>query len=159
MFDPVGLAKGAYHAYGETTGFKNFRGEPMPEWDDLGDTIQRAWIAAASAVRLAVEVPAATEVLAATTPLGTLQISITPQGAFVLDRADQSIAVSVELLRQIEGPELGGCVSRRDGLIVFTTINPDGRPVEVVYREAGFDPTAEPDANEGGFLLLEREPG
>lgn len=48
--DQVALAKVAYRAYGETTGFKNFRGEPMPDWDDLGDTIQRAWISAAGAV-------------------------------------------------------------------------------------------------------------
>jgi hypothetical protein len=47
---PLDLAKIAYHAYGEVTDHKNFRGEPMPEWDGLGDTIQRAWIAAASAV-------------------------------------------------------------------------------------------------------------
>lgn len=44
-------AQTAYRAYGETTGGLNFRGEPMPAWDGLGDTIQRAWIAAAAAVR------------------------------------------------------------------------------------------------------------
>lgn len=44
------LAKVAYRAYGETTDFKNFRGEPMPEWNDLGERIQKAWVAAASAV-------------------------------------------------------------------------------------------------------------
>ncbi|MFI7608913.1 hypothetical protein ACIBTV_27885 [Micromonospora sp. NPDC049366] len=44
-------ARAAYAAYGETTGGKNFRGEPMPEWDGLGETIQRAWMAAAAAVR------------------------------------------------------------------------------------------------------------
>jgi hypothetical protein len=49
-------AKAAYAAYGETTGHKNFRGEPMPEWDGLGDTIQRAWIAAAATVRRKVEI-------------------------------------------------------------------------------------------------------
>lgn len=44
------LAKVAYRAYGETTGFKNYRGEPMPEWDGLGDRIQAAWLAAVGAV-------------------------------------------------------------------------------------------------------------
>ncbi len=47
---PVEMAQVAYRAYGEVTDFKNFRGEPMPAWDDLGDTIQRAWVAAAKAV-------------------------------------------------------------------------------------------------------------
>lgn len=47
--DRVELAKIAYRAYGETTDFKNFRGDPMPEWDDLGDKIQAAWLAASSA--------------------------------------------------------------------------------------------------------------
>lgn len=45
------MAKVAYRAYGETTDFKNFRGEPMPEWGDLPDRIQQAWIAAAVAVK------------------------------------------------------------------------------------------------------------
>lgn len=45
-----GLARTAYRAYGETTDFKNFRGEPMPAWDDLGERIQSAWINATSAV-------------------------------------------------------------------------------------------------------------
>lgn len=40
------LARIAYRAYGQTTGGRNFRGDPMPGWADLGDTIQRAWIAA-----------------------------------------------------------------------------------------------------------------
>jgi hypothetical protein len=47
---PEDLAKIAYRAYGETTDFKNFRGEPMPEWENLGDRIQSAWIAASTAV-------------------------------------------------------------------------------------------------------------
>lgn len=44
------LAKAAYAAYGETTDFKNFRGEPMPAWADLGTRIQDAWAAAVTAV-------------------------------------------------------------------------------------------------------------
>lgn len=38
------LAKKAYHAYGETTNFKNYQGLPMPEWENLGEKIQKAWI-------------------------------------------------------------------------------------------------------------------
>lgn len=53
--EEVADARAAYVAYGETTGGRNFRGEPMPAWDGLGDTIQRAWIAAAAAVRARVE--------------------------------------------------------------------------------------------------------
>lgn len=50
MTDTEDLAKLTYHAYGETTDHKNFRGEPMPEWVNLGDRIQAAWIAAVTAV-------------------------------------------------------------------------------------------------------------
>lgn len=46
----VDLAIVAYTAYGRTTGFKNFRGDPMPRWDDLGEKIQEAWLAATAAV-------------------------------------------------------------------------------------------------------------
>ncbi len=42
------VARAMYAAYGETTGRKNFRGEPMPAWAELGETIQRAWLAAAT---------------------------------------------------------------------------------------------------------------
>lgn len=92
-------------------------------------------------------------------PDGTLQISLSPDGAVMIGQADQSIAVSLGLLAELQRPDFPDSVSRRDGLIVFTGVDPDGQPVEVVYREVGFNPTADPDANEGGFLLLERERG
>ena len=41
------LGRAAYHRYGQVTDFKNFRGDPMPKWEDLGEKIQQAWIAAA----------------------------------------------------------------------------------------------------------------
>lgn len=44
------LAELAYRAYGLSTDFKNFRGDPMPEWDALPDPIQLAWYASAQAV-------------------------------------------------------------------------------------------------------------
>ncbi|NEA22602.1 hypothetical protein [Actinomadura bangladeshensis] len=47
------LARTAYDAYGETTDHLNFRGEPMPAWEDLGEQIQNAWRAAARAVAAA----------------------------------------------------------------------------------------------------------
>lgn len=45
---PLERAQRAYAAYGAVTGNKNFLGDPMPTWDELGDTIQSAWIAAAN---------------------------------------------------------------------------------------------------------------
>jgi len=50
MPDPSHLAKIAYDAYGKTTDYKNFRGEPMPKWENLGSRIQQAWINAAYSV-------------------------------------------------------------------------------------------------------------
>lgn len=44
------LARTAYRAYGESTGWKNFRGDPMPEYDALPAPIQAAWRAASLAV-------------------------------------------------------------------------------------------------------------
>lgn len=36
-------AKAAYAAYGEVVGWKNFRGDPMPQFNELPEAIQRAW--------------------------------------------------------------------------------------------------------------------
>jgi hypothetical protein len=47
-----------YGAYGATTGHKNFRGEPMPDWDGLGDTIQQAWVNSGAALRAKIEAEA-----------------------------------------------------------------------------------------------------
>lgn len=44
------LARVAYDAYGEATGYRNYQGKPMPSFDDLGGTIQHAWHEAAAAV-------------------------------------------------------------------------------------------------------------
>lgn len=44
------LAKVAYQGYGESTGFKNYQGLPMPEWEGLGVKIQTAWVSAVCAV-------------------------------------------------------------------------------------------------------------
>lgn len=40
------IAKSAYKAYAASTGNKNFRGEPMPEFEDLPRPIKTAWEAA-----------------------------------------------------------------------------------------------------------------
>ncbi|MER8030750.1 hypothetical protein ABTZ78_17525 [Streptomyces bauhiniae] len=47
---PHDLARIAYEAYGETTGHKNVRGEELPAWQELGETVQTAWTASARAV-------------------------------------------------------------------------------------------------------------
>lgn len=44
--DPLQRARDAYQRYGAVTGFKNFQGNPMPEFSDLGEKIQQAWVAA-----------------------------------------------------------------------------------------------------------------
>jgi hypothetical protein len=59
--DPTDLARTAYAAYGEATGGLNYQGLPMPDFDDLGDTIQQAWIAAAKAVVRDVTTPPRSE--------------------------------------------------------------------------------------------------
>lgn len=48
------LAQKMYHAYGETTDFKNFQGTPMPPWEELPEGIRKAWIAAATKARFEV---------------------------------------------------------------------------------------------------------
>jgi hypothetical protein len=48
--DQITMAKLAYAAYGQSTGGKNFQGNPMPAWEALGDPIQGAWVAAVNAV-------------------------------------------------------------------------------------------------------------
>lgn len=40
------IAASAYRAYANSTGNKNFRGEPMPEFNDLPQPIRVAWEAA-----------------------------------------------------------------------------------------------------------------
>jgi hypothetical protein len=40
----------AYEAYGRSTGHRTHDDRPMPAWDDLGETVQRAWAASAAAV-------------------------------------------------------------------------------------------------------------
>lgn len=39
-------AKAAYTRYGVVTDHKNFRGDPMPEFEQLPDKIKEAWVAA-----------------------------------------------------------------------------------------------------------------
>jgi len=42
------IAREMYYSHGEVTGHRNFQGDAMPAWSGLGETIQAAWIAAAT---------------------------------------------------------------------------------------------------------------
>lgn len=59
--EQVDLAKLAYQAYGRQVYFKNYQGNPMPAWDDLGDAIQDAWVASAVAVENYLQGPPASD--------------------------------------------------------------------------------------------------
>lgn len=48
------LAIRAYDAYRRVTNGKDYRGDPLPDFEDLGLPIQNAWIAVATEVRDAV---------------------------------------------------------------------------------------------------------
>ena len=43
------IAQVSYEAYGDFAQWKNYRGDPMPRWDDLPPTIRDAWYAAIDA--------------------------------------------------------------------------------------------------------------
>ena len=47
---PESRARIAYTAYGRITDFKNFQGDPMPEFDKLPDKIKQAWSSAANTI-------------------------------------------------------------------------------------------------------------
>lgn len=44
------LARIAYSAYEAVTNFKNYQGNPMPEFDALPEKIKEAWVVACEAV-------------------------------------------------------------------------------------------------------------
>lgn len=46
------IAASAYRAYAASTGNKNYRGEPMPEFESLPQAIQTAWEAAIRQVEI-----------------------------------------------------------------------------------------------------------
>lgn len=52
-----GLGRTGYRAYGATTDFKNYMGNPMPTFDELPPPIQTAWMAFAARVAAGGEAP------------------------------------------------------------------------------------------------------
>jgi len=55
------IARSAYKAYAASTGNKNFQGNPMPEFDDLTQSIKIAWEVAARQVGGCLELKYATD--------------------------------------------------------------------------------------------------
>jgi len=49
-------AESAYNAYGKTTDFKNFQGNPMPVWVNLPEHIKTAWKSAVNDVMKSLDV-------------------------------------------------------------------------------------------------------
>lgn len=49
------LAREMYEAYGGYTDWKNFQGNPMPQWNELPERIQKAWETAAQASKPVIE--------------------------------------------------------------------------------------------------------
>lgn len=43
------LTRRAYAAYGDSVSWQNYQGLPMPQWPDLGEKTQRAWLSAVGA--------------------------------------------------------------------------------------------------------------
>ena len=74
-------------------------------------------------------------------------------GLLQIRAADPRVAISAVLVQAFAANPNTTWNGRR---IVVTGIDTNGAPAEVVYRAVGFDPTAHPDINEGGFHLLER---
>ncbi len=48
--DPADLARTAFAAYGDAAGGLTHDGRAIPVWEDLGEHVQQAWIAAVTAV-------------------------------------------------------------------------------------------------------------
>jgi hypothetical protein len=82
------IAADAYRAYSVSTGNKNFRGEPMPAWADLPESIQAAWAAAVFQVNDALATALVNAVAERDRLLAALKL-----GVFELRSADKLIGV------------------------------------------------------------------
>lgn len=74
-------------------------------------------------------------------------------GLLRIRTADRRVAVSRTLMQAFNTNPNTVWDGRH---LTVAGIDGDDQLAEVVYRSAGFDPTAHPEANEGGFHLLER---
>jgi hypothetical protein len=50
LFGGIVSGEVGYRAYGDSVGWKNYLGKPMPEWGDLPGAIRTAWDSAAYAI-------------------------------------------------------------------------------------------------------------
>lgn len=74
-------------------------------------------------------------------------------GLLRIRAADPRVAVSRTLMQAFHANPNSTWNGRH---LAITGIDGDGQPTTVVYQTTGFDLTAHPEANEGGFHLLER---
>lgn len=50
MVETKSLGQVAFEAYGDNREWKDWRGQPMPQWNEVREDIRTAWEVAASAV-------------------------------------------------------------------------------------------------------------
>ncbi len=85
---------------------------------------------------------------------GTLDVrELIGDHPLLIFQADPRVAVSsrlLDLFRRMPGVSQGGDV------LTIVGVGRDDQPCQATYRVVGFDPTNHPEANEGGFHLLER---
>jgi hypothetical protein len=71
---------------------------------------------------------------------GTIEISKSPDGRFVIGQADQSIDVSLVLIKELLGP----CASNRDGPVIFAGVDADGQPARGGLPRGRLQPHRQP---------------
>jgi hypothetical protein len=147
VFHPRGYALALTVEDGEATGW-SLMGDGSEPWEYGEIEVGNDKFRRAEALLASLRKPALTGRIP-----GALELSRSSDGRYVIGRADQSIDVSMVLLTGL----LGSCASNQDGLIIFSGVDESGHPRHVAYREVGFNPTDNPEANEGGFVMLERE--
>jgi hypothetical protein len=122
MPEQTPLAEVAYQAYGSATNHKNFRGDPMPAWDELPDAIKHAWTVAADAILTSAQPskPAQSE-------YGQIQISRHLGRGIVIDTAPEHAKAYIGILAST-----GNGVSVEDDAIRIAD--------QVLYQVTGYDP-------------------
>jgi hypothetical protein len=116
---PIRRAREAYRAYGQTTDFKNYQGNPMPAWDDLTEKIREAWVAASTAAACHHD-PVTTSPADTTTPLG--------------DEDEVMLAENIARLRYV-----AASLERRENLSFAVAVSPEKAAPFFSWRMAGED--------------------
>ena len=100
--DRGSVARFLYTSYGWSADWKNFRGEPMPQWADLPEAIREHWLVVAdSSVELAKATDAAAPALqaAATIASGLLAHGVAGGDANIAERA---VAIANLIAEQLQ---------------------------------------------------------